>query len=69
MSTFTVVEDCEIVYYSAFMNTAYEYDDFTFYLCNKLTNLTLPNSVKVFEDNKKFASDEPASQGFQKITI
>ena len=68
-TAFTVADGCETVYFSAFMNTAYVDDDFTFYLCDKLTNLTLPNSVKVFEDNKKFASDYSASKDFQKITI
>ena len=68
-TAFTVADGCETVYFSAFMNTAYVDDDFTFYLCDKLTNLTLPKSVKVFEDNKKFASDYSASKDFQKITI
>ena len=67
-STFTVADGCEIVYYSAFMNCAYVSDDFSFYLCDKLTNLSLPKSVKVFEANKMFESNQ-GSGSFQKITI
>ena len=40
----------------------------SFYLCDKLTNLSLPKSVKVFEANKMFESNQESGP-FQKITI